>query len=196
MKNNRFISILIIVLALIIVAVLIKAYSKGVTEPHLQDQGVEEIIPSQEEEVDLSGVPLTQESLDASALAFFSNPELSLDSDYISPVDWPPMVRLLEGESYSCTPAGNEFERAGKTEQVIVDGVEYCVTTVSEGAAGSQYIQYAYLRDIDGTPVAATFSFRFVQCMNYDEPNQSVCTQEQSAFTITPVIHQFFSELL
>lgn len=116
-----------------------------------------------------------------------------LDTTYISGVDWPPTVQKL-AEQYECTPAGDEYMRAGKTEKIFVDGKEYCQTKVTEGAAGSQYTQYAYLTEApDGTALAATFSLRFVQCMNYDEPNQSACVKEQASFEITPIIQSLFN---
>ncbi len=144
---------------------------------------------------DVASEQVNQKALDNLTQDFFSDPGQDFDTDYVSPVDWPPLVRALEGESYSCTPAGNEIDRAGKTESIEMGGEEYCVTTVSEGAAGSIYKQYAYIKDVRGIPVAATFSFRFVQCVNYDEPNQSACLAEQESFNISSTMHEFFSRI-
>lgn len=73
---------------------------------------------------------------------YFEYPE-KLYTQYIRVIDWPPKVNIIE-EEFSCIEAGSEIERAGKTEKITIDGQEYCVTRVSEGAAGSVYIQYAY----------------------------------------------------
>jgi hypothetical protein len=173
MKNKAF---LIVVLVVIGIAVFLSSGNKSQKE-------------------DVASEPVNQEVLDNLTQEFFSDLGQNLDTDYVSPIDWPPLVRALEGEIYSCTPAGNEIDRAGRTERVVMGGEEYCVTTVSEGAAGSIYKQYAYIKDVRGVPVAATFSFRFVQCLNYDEPNQSVCFAEQESFDISPLMHDFFSRI-
>jgi hypothetical protein len=131
-------------------------------------------------------VPQKAEQVD-SAIPFV------LDTIYISGADWPPVVQK-RAEEYKCTPTGDEYMQAGKTEKIFVDGKEYCQTKVTEGAAGSQYTQYTYLTEApDGTALAATFSLRFVQCMNYDEPNQSACVKEQTSFEITPIIQSLFN---
>ncbi|MDD3693832.1 MAG: hypothetical protein PHC89_00325 [Candidatus Pacebacteria bacterium] len=194
MKNNKFFSIIIVLFALVVVAALIRVYSSNETSflTTADQANIDEVDQS---DMSTSEKLLSQEDLDNSAQNFFGNLETILDTDYISPVDWPPLVRVLSGESYQCVQAGNEFQQGGETKSLIFDGAEYCVTKVSEGAAGSQYTQYAYLRDFEGELVALSFSFRFVQCMNYDEPKQSECLHEQENFNITPIIHQFFSQL-
>lgn len=141
-----------------------------------------------------AGAP-TQREIQVLADNFFNSLRENLDTKYISPVDWPPSARILDGEQYSCTEAGREIERGGETGRVLIEDREYCVTKTSEGAAGSIYRQYAYIREIGGTPIAATFSFRFVQCLNYDEPQQSECKAEQESFDINPTIHRFFEKV-
>lgn len=194
MKNNKFFSIIIILFALVVVAALIRMYSSNEASFFDTPEQINTEEINQHEAIHPEEI-LSQDDLDNSAQNFFSNLNTALDTDYTSPVDWPPLVRVLSGESYQCTQAGSEFQQGGETKPLIFDGAEYCVTKVSEGAAGSQYTQYAYLRDFEGELVALSFSFRFVQCMNYDEPKQSECLHEQEDFNITPIIHQFFSQL-
>lgn len=105
----------------------------------------------------------------------------SLSMQYIHPVDWPPQVHIID-EPYQCTSAGNEFERAGITEEKFIERHTYCVTKVSEGAAGSTYTQYAYAFPQDEQTAIVTFSLRFTQCANYDEPQQSECESERTSF--------------
>jgi hypothetical protein len=64
-----------------------------------------------------------------------------------------------------------------------IGGREYCVTKVSDGAAGSTYTQYAYAtaEGNDKTKIF-TFTLRFVQCMNYDDPEQAECLSERDTF--------------
>ena len=100
---------------------------------------------------------------------------------YIRGLDWPPMIQLLEGP-LQCTEAGSETARAGRTERADVDGRRYCVTRVTEGAAGSIYTSYAYAFEKDGRVAILTFSARAVQCGNYDEPQKSECNAERQTF--------------
>jgi membrane-bound inhibitor of C-type lysozyme len=101
---------------------------------------------------------------------------------YISTVDWPPKVAVQNGP-FTCTAAGSETARAGITQPVALNGRVYCVTKESEGAAGSVYTNYAYAAERGSTVLIFTFSLRFVQCANYDEPKRTECTTERNAFT-------------
>lgn len=118
----------------------------------------------------------------------------NFDRDFVTPVDFPPIARIIP-EAYSCTEAGDEHLRAGKTEIIKIDNDEYCLTKVSEGAAGSTYTQYSYLKDIGGQVVSLNFSFRFVQCMNYDDIEQNMCKQEQSEFNLDSFVHNIFKKI-
>lgn len=112
----------------------------------------------------------------------FTYPEI-IGTQYISTIDWPPQVRVLE-EEISCVEAGGEFDRAGITERTEVDGNEYCVTTVSEGAAGSVYRQYAYGYEFNDQTLMFIFSMQFPQCENYDEEQMRECENEQNNFDL------------
>ena len=124
----------------------------------------------------------------------FLYPE-TLQTTYISTVDWPPQV-LTNEESFTCTEAGSTAERAGGTMRTVIDDNEYCVTKVSEGAAGSTYTSYAYARSMtSGGTTIMTFSLRMPQCGNYDDPEQSVCMSEQATFSIDPIVGAMFATL-
>lgn len=125
---------------------------------------------------------------DASTHVSFQYPA-TLATKYISLVDWPPKVQVVS-DSLTCTQAGSETARAGKTVQKIIDGNTYCVTTSSEGAAGSVYTQYAYAFSQANKTVILTFSLRFVQCVNYDQPKQQECQAERDAFTPDIILDQ------
>lgn len=107
----------------------------------------------------------------------------TLNTKYITAVDWPPATNVMD-EPYSCTEAGVDTERAGGTKKEDINGREYCVTKVSDGAAGSTYTQYAYAtaEGNDKTKIF-TFTLRFVQCMNYDDPEQAECLSERDNFS-------------
>lgn len=116
----------------------------------------------------------------------FNFPE-SIITSYIDVVDWPPQIRTEE-ETYSCTEAGEETARAGKTEEKLIGDRTYCVTTISEGAAGSVYRQYAYSFSFEDKTYFVTFSMRFSQCGNYEEEEKLMCEKEQATFYVDNLI--------
>jgi SanA protein len=131
---------------------------------------------------------------DAKTKITFKYPE-KLDTKYITLVDWPPTVNLVEGK-VACLEAGEEEMRAGKTEEIKVEGNVYCLTKVIEGAAGSTYTQYSYAKELSGgDTVILTFSSRAPQCANYDEPKQSECEAEQKSFDMNQEINDIFATL-
>ncbi|MCE9643018.1 MAG: MliC family protein [Candidatus Andersenbacteria bacterium] len=113
----------------------------------------------------------------------------TIPTKYISLVDWPPKIQVTH-EPFACTQAGSEIARGGKTEQKTINGTTYCLTTSSEGAAGSMYNQYAYAWYKGDTTVILTFSLRLVQCANYDQPKQQECQAERDVFTPDTVLDQ------
>lgn len=137
---------------------------------------------------------LWQTTTDDKAGITFQYPT-DLLTTYIHTVDWPPKVQVLY-EAFTCTEAGTETARAGKTEQRLVDDRTYCVTTESEGAAGSIYTNYAYAFPLystgstqaDRKVIIFTFSLRAVQCANYDEPQKTDCEKEREAFDLDSII--------
>lgn len=121
----------------------------------------------------------------------FDYPE-EIDATYIHLMDWPPQISLSD-ETYTCTEAGDVFDRAGRTERRVIDGREYCVTEIREGAAGSVYSLFAFITptEISGAEtINATFSLRAEQCANYDESEKIDCEREREEFSIDEIIHQ------
>jgi hypothetical protein len=121
-------------------------------------------------------------------VATFRYPQ-SLETEYIGNIDWPPRLQVL-AEQYTCTEAGLETERAGVTREVEVEGTKYCVTEVSDAAAGSKYTQYAYAREFGEKTVILTFSLRFSQCANYTDEEKLKCEVEREMFNISSTIHE------
>ncbi len=140
-----------------------------------------------------SGTEGWKTSTDSKSGVSFLYPE-DLGTTYITTVDWPPMVQLLN-EPFSCTEAGTATAQAGKTEERVINGASYCVTTEAEGAAGSTYLQYAYAKDIGGKTLILTFTTREVQCANYDDPQKTQCEDERGTFSIDQIIGRIFSTL-
>lgn len=130
--------------------------------------------------------------------AEFSNEEYSFNypvdigTSYVHLLDWPPTVQVLN-EEFSCLEAGQEIDRAGRTEAVTIKGQEYCRTVVSEGAAGSIYTQYSYAFEQDDNVVILSFSTRVPQCANYDEPQALACEAEKSSVDIDDLANRVAS---
>lgn len=110
-----------------------------------------------------------------------------LGTTYIQPLDWPPLARIEAGP-FECTEAGEETARAGRTELATIDGRTYCVTRVTEGAAGSVYTMHAYALPAGDEVVFLTFSTRAPQCGNYDEPRRSECERERETLSIDRIV--------
>lgn len=117
-----------------------------------------------------------------------------LATQYIRPVDWPPQPAVERGP-FRCTEAGSETARAGRTARRTIRTRTYCVTRVTEGAAGSLYTLYAYAFPSGHEVVILTFSLRAVQCGNYDEPQRSACERERAAFSMDPIIDRVAGSL-
>jgi len=117
----------------------------------------------------------------------FDYPE-KLPYKYISAVDWPPQIQELN-QFFSCTEGGSEIMTAGQTKKQTIGGTEYCVTKESEGAAGSVYTQYAYAFERNNKTEILTFSLRFVQCANYDDPEKIECEKERNSFSIDNTVN-------
>lgn len=111
----------------------------------------------------------------------------TIGTTYIHTVDWPPKIQVID-EAFSCTEAGQETERAGETTRAIINGREYCVTRIAEGAAGSIYTQYAYGTELQGEMLFLTFALRASQCGNYDEPQRSACETERTTFDVDALV--------
>ncbi|MDP3958403.1 MAG: hypothetical protein Q8Q36_03005 [bacterium] len=62
-------------------------------------------------------------------------------------------------------------------------------------AAGSMYVQYAYAFEKNGETAIFTFSLRFPQCGNYDEPKRSECEGEREAFDIDGIVERMAATL-
>lgn len=142
----------------------------------------------------IEGSDQWQNATDADSGASFSYPE-ALPTFYSEAIDWPPQVELIEGP-FECTEAGSPTDRAGVTQSRTINGTEYCVTEVVEGAAGSIYTQYAYAMEKDeDEQVILTFSTRSPQCGNFDEQQRIACEQERNSFDLDDLVDQIAETL-
>lgn len=112
--------------------------------------------------------------------------ETSLTTKYISSQNpWPPKVTITKG-SFICkqTPVTepNKINLKGTTVNKIISEREYCITTTSEGAAGSTFTTYSYIAKIEQKLAKVSFILRATECMNYDDPKQTECLKEREIF--------------
>lgn len=115
-------------------------------------------------------------------------------AEHISEAKWPPKL-IIEDRSFICNPSGNEIQQGGQTEQRLVDNRVYCITKESEGAAGSIYTTYTYEFPKDHQTGVITFTLRFVQCQNYDNPKASECESERSTFDIDGTVDRIVQSI-
>jgi hypothetical protein len=113
----------------------------------------------------------------------------TLSTKYVSTVEWPPLVQVKKG-TFVCEESGSDVVGVGRVEKRLVNGREYCVTTLREGAAGSTYSKYTYVFARGAEVVTMQFTLRAVTCENYDEPAQSECKVERAAFSVDAMIDQ------
>lgn len=119
-----------------------------------------------------------------------------LPTRHISAQEWPPLVELV-ANPYACeegpiTAADGPLKTAQKR---MVGDREYCVISSAEGAAGSTYRQFDYMTAQGDFVARVVFTLRYPQCMNYDEPERSVCASEQSSFDIDGVVDRITSSI-
>ena len=172
-----------VVAAIVIAIIGILAFKLVVSE----DNSVK---PEESEEVTVHPDWLTQTTTDG---RIFSYPA-DLGMKYIRTQDWPPVLTVTN-ESFTCVLSGAEIEPAGVTEALTINGHDYCVTRVTEGAAGSAYTQYGYARSAGVMTEVLTFTIKSVQCGNYNEPEMNDCVAEQASFDVDSLVDDIFQTL-
>jgi hypothetical protein len=113
----------------------------------------------------------------------------TLSEKYISAQSWPPQVRFEAGnERLNCSETPPESSLPQRTALRKINGRDYCVRALSEGAAGSVYTQYSYSTVINGGTVTLDFTLRFPQCLNYDDPQKTACSNERETFDLDGLV--------
>jgi len=115
----------------------------------------------------------------------------SLSTVYEQPVDWPPLIIVSAG-NFSCVESPQSVT-ATSTAQKIINRRTYCVESLMGGAAGSTYTDYKYTTAIDGKLITMSFTWRQVQCYNYDDPKQSECLKERETFDLDAAVDGIIS---
>lgn len=100
---------------------------------------------------------------------------------HVTAVQWPPIVAVTTG-LFTCNPTHDDESYQAETKWRTIGAETYCVTVLREGAAGSVYASYTYVRMHDDALIDISFTVQMPQCMNYDEPTRGECEREQAAF--------------
>lgn len=116
-----------------------------------------------------------------------------LPTKYISSDTWPPQFSIVT-DPYTCKAGTTGGDVGSVTVEKTINGHIYCVTTTTEGAAGSSYTTYTYLTNVQGNTIKTTFTLQYPQCANYDDPQKTECTTERSTFNIDSYIDTYITD--
>lgn len=116
----------------------------------------------------------------------FSYPK-DLGTQYIHPQAWPPIISTKKGP-LTCKSQSPSTPPVNTTESRTIAGMDFCVTTQSEGAAGSEYTTYNYATEINGQVTTLTAVLQAVRCENYDNPKKTACEQERAVFNMDTIM--------
>ncbi|MFA5128216.1 MAG: hypothetical protein WC457_04440 [Patescibacteria group bacterium] len=105
---------------------------------------------------------------------------------YFDTESWPPKISVSD-KQFSCAETPAESSLPNRVAQKNINQSTYCISAESEGAAGSTYTKYIYTTIKNGKLVSASFTVQAVQCLNYDEPEQSACVEERETFDLDAV---------
>ena len=105
---------------------------------------------------------------------------------YYDAEGWPPKISV-SNDKFSCAETPAESSLPNRVAQKNINQKTYCVSAESEGAAGSTYTSYIYSTIKNGKLISASFTIQAVQCLNYDEPEQSACVKERETFDLDAV---------
>lgn len=122
------------------------------------------------------------ESADVGVMFRYPN---DLGTKYMRATEWPPKVTAEKGR-FTCFETSDGLY--GMTTKRIVNGMQYCVTVKSEGAAGSTYTTYTYMTEREGVRITVMFTIQASQCLNYDQPEQTECITERDQFSVDALV--------
>ena len=124
-----------------------------------------------------------QATKDKNSGVSFKYPPTLGSNNYVSAREWPPQF-VVSKESYTCTAAAARSGSSSVTHEETVNGNKYCVSEQKEGAAGSTYTKYHITFTKENKTLTISFTIQTVQCMNYDDSQQSACLAAQAAFKV------------
>lgn len=182
MKKTKL--FIIIVLILILIIIFIKRFSLSSLK---KDTNIQVSTTTQISNIDTS-INTSVNNIDMKDWIVTSTNGYSFkypkdfSTQYISMVNWPPTLKLKD-EAFICKVNDKSDNIAiGQVVSKMINGKEFCITKESEGAAGSVYTDYTYSFSYKENTLNMSFTLRAPQCMNYDNPAQTLCTNEEQSF--------------
>ncbi len=175
MKNNKGFGLIGVLIIIVVLLAIGGAYYFGKSSNNNvlpQNEGVNNPI---QQNVPVQNIPVN------------NNPvSTTLPTPYITAQSgWPPVIKD-SGEAYSCKLSHTEM---GDTIIKTINKRDYCVTTTSDGTAGSFYYTYTYKTfGIQGSTIFTTFTLRYVDCGVYRDNSSNggvqynECKNRQSEF--------------
>jgi hypothetical protein len=118
----------------------------------------------------------------------------SLGTTYLNAATWPPTARVLN-EAFSCSASGSVTAPGGETMPQTINGHQYCVTRVTQGAAGNLFTSYSYAFPKANETAVLSFGLSTAQCGVFVEPQRSDCLNEQAAFDVGALADQMAQTL-
>jgi len=119
----------------------------------------------------------------------------AIDTKYISEQVWPPVITISEVSEFACNETPKESSLSGKrVYRENIDGQEYCISALSQGAAGSVYTEYSYSTIKFNKLITLDFTLRFNQCYNYEEDKIPECVSERESFNVSNNINEIISK--
>jgi len=130
---------------------------------------------------------------------------VDLNTEYIGSQEWkviivneeekyPPKFKITEGQ-IDCKITSSESALLSRTVKRRIDGRIYCIESLSEGAAGTIYTQYAYSTLKSGSLIMVSCVIRYPQCINYSEPYRTECANERERFGLDKIIGHIVKNL-
>lgn len=111
---------------------------------------------------------------------------IALGTSYISTSTegWPPTIGYA-ATTFACDPV----------QRITVGDSTLCASRESEGAAGSTYITFRYAAALGSGVASTTFTLRYPQCLNFDEPQRSACTHEEATYDVDGLADRILSSI-
>jgi len=193
---NKNIFLLLAIIFIVVVVIGTGAYSCGIQEVsdgNYQTDGriilFTGIVEDEGENVSQPEVKIIIEEIDnGSGKQPHYDILVDLNTEYIGSQNWkliivneeekyPPKFKIIEGQ-IDCKITSSESGSLSGIVKRKIDGRIYCIESLSEGAVGTIYTQYAYSTIKSGSLIMVSCVIRYPQCINYSEPQRTECANE------------------
>ena len=104
--------------------------------------------------------------------------------------DWPPVVEHLH-KKYECHEGNTGGDVPLTTEERVINGKTFCISSTSDAAAGSRYTDYTYTTPVSDGVEEVNFTLRYPSCGAYESPVRERCEYSQSHFNLDSVVASF-----